>query len=400
MIRLYIDDLTHLIQGYEYLNENSVIFKNDIILDATYDQIRLITDNLGKVYYDSSTGDIYVSETTDDYLIELAEKQQEYSELYEKVSDPSKTILQFALENGVAYDEAIFQFKLLKEYFEEVSAHLTSLEAHHKQQLFEYHATEHNEREKDIDWKHYSSVCLLIRDENQYLEEWIKWHIGIGVDHIYIYDNGIYQNVNDIVDTLSENIKDKITVINWQGKFEDCQGDCYNHFLEYYGHETRWVNFIDSDEFIRITSKDYKNINELLSNFEDYTIVFGKILEYTANGQETKTDLPVRERFTETTLVNDGVYRKDWIQPFRIDYMYIHYPRYSQRGNYVYNNENENKDLFIVDHYYTKSWEEWCVKINRGSATPKLLKSKSEFFLYNPDMTYLKCEEQVQNYNT
>ena len=29
-------------------------------------------------------------------------------------------------------------------------------------------------------FKYYCSLCLITRDENEYLEEWLRWHIGAG----------------------------------------------------------------------------------------------------------------------------------------------------------------------------------------------------------------------------
>ncbi|MCL2797815.1 MAG: glycosyltransferase family 2 protein [Firmicutes bacterium] len=37
--------------------------------------------------------------------------------------------------------------------------------------------------------KYDCSICLIIRDESEYLEEWLRWHIGQGVEHFYIYDH-------------------------------------------------------------------------------------------------------------------------------------------------------------------------------------------------------------------
>ena len=34
-----------------------------------------------------------------------------------------------------------------------------------------------------------SSICLIIKDENEYINEWLEWHIRIGFEHFFIYDN-------------------------------------------------------------------------------------------------------------------------------------------------------------------------------------------------------------------
>jgi hypothetical protein len=33
------------------------------------------------------------------------------------------------------------------------------------------------------------AICLIIKDENEYLQEWMDYHRKVGVSHFYIYDN-------------------------------------------------------------------------------------------------------------------------------------------------------------------------------------------------------------------
>ena len=35
----------------------------------------------------------------------------------------------------------------------------------------------------------YLSLCLIAKDENTYLKEWLDYHILLGVEHFWIYDN-------------------------------------------------------------------------------------------------------------------------------------------------------------------------------------------------------------------
>lgn len=46
-----------------------------------------------------------------------------------------------------------------------------------------------------------------------------------------------------------------------------------------------------------------------------------------------------------------------------------------------------------VDHYYTKSYEEWKAKIGMGTCDPIFNRKYADFFLYNPDMEY--CREDI-----
>lgn len=166
----------------------------------------------------------------------------------------------------------------------------TELEALYKQRDADVLAT--------LTPKYYSSVCLLIKDENEYLSEWIEYYINLGVDHIYIYDNGNVENVSTVIEVMPANIQSRITVIEYKDYETDTlQQDVYTHFLNHYGCDTRWVGFLDSDEFV-VPKDGSECVNELLNKYEDYGALYMSWIVYNANGQEFKTSKPVRERFT------------------------------------------------------------------------------------------------------
>ncbi|NBH99187.1 hypothetical protein E5357_14455 [Hominisplanchenecus murintestinalis] len=98
--------------------------------------------------------------------------------------------------------------------------------------------------------------------------------------------------------------------------------------------------------------------------------------------------------------VREGFYWKNFIQVNRIDAFEMHYAYYDPEKHQVWKNGEHNKDLFVIDHYYTKSWEEWKRKImERGGADPNYHKALREFFVYNPDMIHLDTgEDAVQAY--
>ncbi len=101
-------------------------------------------------------------------------------------------------------------------------------------------------------FKYYCSACLIIRDENEYLEEWLRWHIGQGVEHFYIYDHGSKQPVREFLKTLEKGIADRVTLMEWKGHHTDAQPDAYNDCLKRRRGESRWIAFIDTDEQIRV----------------------------------------------------------------------------------------------------------------------------------------------------
>jgi hypothetical protein len=145
--------------------------------------------------------------------------------------------------------------------------------------------------------------------------------------------------------------------------------------------------FIDTDEFIRII--DDKNINDFLKEFEEYDGLYIRWLMYGANGLIKKDNRPQRERFNEVSQwVPMGPIGKSIIQTQKIDIMGHHFPK-SGPGQYNIVDSNKNlmktqfdkfskNDTIIIDHYYTRSYEEWIEKIKRRSCD--ITRFHDEFF--------------------
>lgn len=256
---------------------------------------------------------------------------------------------------------------------------------------------------KRAKFKYYCSVCMIIRDDNEYLEEWLNWHILQGVQHFYIYDHNSKQPVSEFIKTLSEEIQEKVTVIWFGGKHDFAQHDAYNHCLKRYGRESRWVGFIDSDEMVRI--KTNQTLPEFLKVFEEYAGLFIGWVTYNANGQKQKSNLPVRERFLKPSEYNNqnGV-GKVFVQPFCMRQMLTHNGYPVEGFEIVDENKNHVEEgvawtsgltmnKICIDHYYTKSYEEWLNKISRGSCDPYYNRKYEEFFKFNPDLEC--CREEV-----
>ncbi len=263
----------------------------------------------------------------------------------------------------------------------------------------------------NTNFKYYCSVCLIIRDENEYLEEWLRWHIGQGVEHFYIYDHGSKEPVKDFVMSLGTEVSEKITVIDWSGVHKDTQPEAYNDCLKRFKFESRWIGFIDADEQVRL--KTGQLLPEFLRNYEDYAGLFAVWLIYDANGQIKQSNAPLRQRFTHVNFNDEYASRmgKVFVQALLMREMVIH--NGSPENGFCVVDEYKNKiapyflvcekpsyDYICVDHYYTKSYEEWLKKIDRGCGHAKYQRKYGEFFDINRDMEY--CREDIvegQKYN-
>lgn len=392
MYKIQKDPITNKILSYTKVQQNTPVYSTDILVEET----DLTNINLNTPMFLTEDGEFIeqAQDNCEDEIQNLADQINQLSS--ENDYDYFMRIILDGADLSVARDTV----KKRKEELDVLKTQLEEKQTEHKKHIQDYYLTRNKMIDASLKYKYYSAVILLIKDENRYLKEWLDWHLDIGFEHIYIYDNGVKDKVQDVVNEYAADTQKKMTVIDWTGHHNHIQQDAYNHFLSNYKEDVRWGLFIDSDEFLRFTDGDTTDVNTFLKNYEDYTEIWGHEVEYNANGKESYEDKPVRERFTKQMDVREGFYWKNFIQVNRIDSFMMHYAYYDTEKHLMFKNEERNKDLFVIDHYYTKSWEEWQWKIKeRGGADPNYHKALKEFFFYNPDMKYLDTgENAVQAY--
>ena len=94
--------------------------------------------------------------------------------------------------------------------------------------------------------KYFLSAVLMVKNAACYMDEWINYHKLVGVDHFYIYDNESTDNLKEV---LKPYIKSGlVTYTYWKGKGQ--QRVIYTDALLKYMDNSKWMTFIDDDEFI------------------------------------------------------------------------------------------------------------------------------------------------------
>jgi len=106
------------------------------------------------------------------------------------------------------------------------------------------------------------SICAIFKNEAPFLKEWIEYHLMMGVNHFYLYNNNSDDNYEDVLMPYIE--KGLVEVKNWT--MNHAQMMAYKDFYESKRNETNWVAFLDIDEFICLrnvftTSNWKKNYN-------------------------------------------------------------------------------------------------------------------------------------------
>lgn len=266
-------------------------------------------------------------------------------------------------------------------------------------------------------WKYYASICLLIKNENSYLLEWLDHYDSIGIDHFYIYDNGSEIPVSQTIAEYKDGYyKDKCDIVDWSSGYVHMQYDCYEDCLLRFGYDNYWIGFVDTDELIEVTCG---NIKEFLKEFEDDFCVWVPWEVYNSNEHINKPDLIQKEAYTKSILYPFGVYGKVFLQPYRTKKMYVHLAVPKSEFDEIVNQDHVrhldslldihnkyytgDRSIFEkakVNHYITRSFDEWCEKIMRGSCDPNFLRKFMIYFNYNPEMiSLLERPEVIQMLN-
>jgi len=119
-----------------------------------------------------------------------------------------------------------------------------------------------------------NTICLaaILKEEENFLDEWLLYHRLIGIDHFFLYDD----DPKLPLETFLSPHKDYVTVIPWFERHAHIPGrnrqtKAYTHASENFAKGFQWITFIDADEFIVL--RKHENIKDFLSEFENYSAV-------------------------------------------------------------------------------------------------------------------------------
>jgi hypothetical protein len=128
------------------------------------------------------------------------------------------------------------------------------------------------------------AVCGIFRDEGPYLDEWIEFHRARGAERFYLYDNRS-------TDGWGSEAPD-VQVKPWPdhpGQFS-AYADC----LDEHRRDTRWIAFIDIDEFLFSPTGD--SLPDVLAGFGNVSSVCANWRVYGTSGHQEPT-FPVTEKY-------------------------------------------------------------------------------------------------------
>jgi hypothetical protein len=247
------------------------------------------------------------------------------------------------------------------------------------------------------------ALVTMAKDEDLYIQEWIDYHLKLGFDSIFIYQNNWRFN--------SEDLDERVHLLEWD---IDSPGDmdntpwlsnriamAYTHFGKTYHDQFEWAAFIDVDGFLVL--KQTNDVKEFIAKFDNVPQrqVVINLAQFGDNGHTEfdPNNASVLERFT-----------KRWGKPYTHTYYHVGpicklHENFDKHGVHMVHDEEwidvdgvvgigtstilncsrkVSYDTAQLNHYYTKTLPEWLNKCNRTRPEGDQYRSTIEgFFEHN-----------------
>ena len=247
-------------------------------------------------------------------------------------------------------------------------------------------------------------IITIIKDEQLYLEEWIAYHLKLGIDKIFIYEDinssshsyitSKYQNVElrhvlDLFKTEQERADEIIRRLDLQ-KF---QNNYFNLAYKTVRPYFDWCFIMDVDEYITIDD----DLHTILAKYNDYDAFMLQWQNYNANGlyYKPKTPYSLIDTYTEKCGFSkiDCITRntkKICLNCRTYNYVFaMHWPHNLSHwclSDFTKSFYDKAYDHIYLRHYICKSYEEYATKLFIRGMCHLDHRKIEDFFVYNPKM--------------
>jgi hypothetical protein len=203
------------------------------------------------------------------------------------------------------------------------------------------------------------AVVAIIKDEADYLGEWLDFHLMAGVDRFCLYDNGEPGKHEAVL----RNYEGVVTCIPWVSFHEGLRAQqlAYAHAACNAAQDIRWLIYIDADEFL--FSEVYPSIKPAFSSGPGVGALIIPRFEYGPGGHQTQPVGSVVDSYLHRLPVSR--HRKAAVDRSKVTAVGVHTSR--AEGGRLSSKPNDQGLLPLrVNHYVTKSVQEFNARIDRG----------------------------------
>lgn len=253
-----------------------------------------------------------------------------------------------------------------------------------------------NIRERKESFEHEIAIVAIAKNEGPYIREWIEYHCLLGVTKFYFYDNESEDQTKEILEPYIQS--NLVSYFFIKGKAR--QLDAYNDAIKRFKYTCRYMAFIDLDEYLMPTvpyRPIVKIVDEAINKYGKGASGIGvNWAIYGSSGYDKVPKGLITQVFNHRgdNRAVGNAHIKTICNPRRVtDYISPHYPLY-QLGAYSVS-ETGDERLYVwfcdkreyvnirVNHYYTKSKQQYLGKIARGLGDRDGEYKKDQFVKYD-----------------
>ncbi|MBS0980968.1 glycosyltransferase family 2 protein [Acetobacter thailandicus] len=223
-----------------------------------------------------------------------------------------------------------------------------------------------------------AAIVLFVKNEVTDISDWISWHLSIGFDKIFIYDDHSDDGTFEICSILSDfyNIELKKTNIESETNFFIRQKLSYFDACKNSSNKYDWICFLDSDEYLYLDEDD--SIKSFLSSYEDCNAIALNWCIYGSSNKTIKDHIPIYKSFVfhSSRELNDNRLVKSIIRPcfYTFNYtdphrFYLENEEYRDSLGEKFEWDGSTKNIewkrARINHYICRSMEHYINRIKR-----------------------------------
>ncbi len=253
-----------------------------------------------------------------------------------------------------------------------------------------------------------------IKNESQYIDEWLQYHHQIGVDKFYIYDNDS-EDRSELEKLLEPWVRNKIVELETiHGRA--MQNPAYNDSLNRHRFDCRYMGFFDIDEFVFVkTGQTFLEFLDELFSMDSNINGLGIVMRnFGSSGKKYHEPGDVIDRFVlrQRDSSENGISMKSISNPRFVEMLLsVHYPSH-YAGKFSANEDglplkeelyagyNTTKKIQL-NHYIIKSREEYDSKSKRGPGTGEDFDREAKFRMFDvnefEDRGLLELWHEIRN---
>jgi len=253
-------------------------------------------------------------------------------------------------------------------------------------------------------------VVAIMKNEASSILEWVAYYRVMGAARIIIYDNDSTDGTTALLAALADS--GFVTHVPWPSlDHESPQCAAYADAVTRVAGDMDWVMFVDTDEFmVPITNDNIPAaIARISAGDDDISAIGANWLTFGTSGLTKRDSRLVTEKFTQCARsdMTPNQCIKSIVRPDRIREPHIHHC-HLKSGRYV---DDRGRDLEIVhnglskaishlnlqvNHYMTKTEEDWQIKYSRGNAN-RSINSSDKYTRINEDLFKTANRNETQN---